>query len=73
MKAAKSAVQFISFDPYFRHDLWKGRRDHFIDLAQKGIAKADFVKVSDEELKIISGPNDFSEGIAALHHMGAKA
>jgi len=73
MQAAKQEDKFISFDPNYRKDLWKGRRDDFIDLAQKGIAIADFVKVSDEELKIISGMNDIREGIAAFHQLGAQA
>jgi fructokinase len=73
MQAAKQEDKFISFDPNYRKDLWIGRRDDFIDLAKKGIAVADFVKVSDEELKIISGMNDLREGIDALHQLGAKA
>ena len=73
MEAAKAAGQFISFDPNFRHDLWRGKRDHFIALAHKGIAIADIVKVSDEEIKLISGSDDLTQGIVALHQMGAKA
>ncbi|MBV7508376.1 carbohydrate kinase [Bacillus sp. sid0103] len=73
MQAARDEGKFISFDPNFRHDLWKGRNDHFIDLTKKGIAIADFVKVSDEELKIITGADVLTEGIAALHQIGAKA
>jgi fructokinase len=72
MQAAKGEGKFISFDPNYRIDLWKGRIDDFIKLSQKGIAIADFVKVSDEELMIISGMNDREDGIAMLHELGAK-
>lgn len=73
MHIAKEQGKFISFDPNFRSDLWKGREDSFVYLAKKGVALADFVKVSDDELKIITGLNDLEEGIQALHKMGAKA
>ena len=72
IQAAKEEGKFISFDPNYRIDLWKGRIDDFIKLSQKGIAIADFVKVSDEELMIISGMNDREDGIAMLHELGAK-
>ncbi|MEH6905813.1 carbohydrate kinase family protein [Neobacillus drentensis] len=73
MQDAKNKGKFISFDPNFRHDLWKGRREQFVKLVRKGIAIADFVKVSDDELKIISGVENLTEGIAALHQIGAIA
>jgi fructokinase len=72
MKFAKESGKFISFDPNFRIDLWKERRCDFIDLAKQGISIADFVKVSDEELRIISGVNDLNEGVAIFHQIGAK-
>jgi fructokinase len=71
MKTAREEGKFISFDPNYRIDLWKGRRNDFVDLAKKGIALADFVKVSDEELMIISGMNDIRDGIDVLHQTGA--
>jgi len=71
MEAAKEEGKFISFDPNYRIDLWKGGRDQFVELAQKGIAIADFVKVSDEELEIISGMKELSDGIEVLHQLGA--
>lgn len=72
MKVAKVEGQFISFDPNFRKDLWKGRYSIFIDLAIKGIAIADFVKISHEEMAIITGMNDVSKGVETLHRMGAR-
>jgi fructokinase len=72
MIAAKEEGKFISFDPNFRKDLWKAHIPMFIELANKGVALADFVKVSDEELVIITGTSDLSEGTKALHQLGAK-
>lgn len=72
MRTAKEADKFISFDPNFRKDLWPDRIQTFIDLAKEGIALADFVKVSDDELRIITGMNDVKQGILSLHNLGAK-
>jgi fructokinase len=72
MSNAKDEGQFISFDPNYRGDLWKGRVDEFITIAKKAIAFSDFVKVSDEELAIITGTKEYEEGVQILHEIGAK-
>jgi fructokinase len=72
MRHAKEQGKFISFDPNYRQDLWKNRIPEFIDLAKKGIALADFVKVSEEELQIITGNSDLAEGTKQLHQVGAR-
>jgi fructokinase len=72
MRTAKNNGRFISFDPNFRADLWKGRDNTFINLAHEGIGLADFIKVSEEELTIITGISDLDEGSAFLHQLGAK-
>ncbi|MBT2726145.1 carbohydrate kinase [Bacillus sp. ISL-75] len=72
IKSAREEGKFISFDPNFRFDLWKGRIPTFVDLALKGIALADFIKLSEEELRIISGLDSLEEGIAFLHQIGGR-
>lgn len=72
MKEMKEDGAFISFDPNYRLDLWKGKEDLFVELAKHGIALAHFVKVSDEELKIITGVEGIAEGVSSLHDLGAK-
>jgi fructokinase len=72
MRNAKEQGKFISFDPNYRKDLWKNRIPEFIHLAKKGIGLADFVKVSDEELKLIAGTPNLAEGTDYLHELGAK-
>ncbi|MEH7417283.1 carbohydrate kinase [Neobacillus drentensis] len=72
MKAAREKGKLISFDPNYRSDLWKGREEEFVELAKMGIRMADFVKVSDEELRIITGYDDVHAGVSCLHLQGAK-
>lgn len=73
MNFAKDREKFISFDPNYRSDLWKGRIQNFIEISKEFIKAADFVKVSDEELSIISGEEDLNNGLEVLHKLGAKA
>lgn len=50
----------------------EGRVSEFVSVAKKAIAVSDFVKVSDEELEIISGVKDHEKGVAILHEIGAN-
>jgi fructokinase len=72
MKEGKEAGKFLSFDPNFRKDLWSGQVPNFVQLAQKGIGLADFVKVSEEEMEIITGTKDLKNGASVLHELGAS-
>ncbi|WP_061573212.1 carbohydrate kinase family protein [Bacillus atrophaeus] len=72
MSIAKDKGQFVSFDPNYREDLWKGRVHEFVSIAKRAIGLSDFVKVSDEELEIISGTANHEEGVNILHKIGAK-
>lgn len=72
MKAAREKDIYISFDPNYRVDLWKGRLQEFIELSKQCIRYADFIKVSDEEVKIISGKEDIDAGVKIFHELGAK-
>lgn len=70
-KACEKEI-FISFDPNYRSAFWKGKEKEFIEHSLYFISKSDFVKVSDEELFILSGSKDIDEGAAILHQKGAK-
>ncbi len=72
MSSAREKGKFISYDPNYRGDLWKERLIDFISIAKKAISLSDFVKVSDEELEIITGIKNHELGIETLHKMGAK-
>lgn len=69
---AKEKGTFLSFDPNFRGNLWDGREKEFVELTKQAISKVDLVKVSEEELKLISGLNDVKDGLSYLHILGAK-
>lgn len=66
MKKAKAKGIFISFDPNFRDNLWGARIKEFIELSLACIEIADFVKLSDGELKLITGKEDLAEGIKSI-------
>ncbi|HSU80579.1 MAG TPA: carbohydrate kinase, partial [Candidatus Angelobacter sp.] len=42
IEEGRASGQFISFDPNYRGDLWKGRQNEFIALSQKAISLSDF-------------------------------
>lgn len=72
MELAKKEGIFISFDPNYRVDLWKNRINEFTQISTECLKYADFVKVSDEELEIISGKDSIEDGIKEFHKLGAK-
>ncbi|RDZ11057.1 carbohydrate kinase [Priestia megaterium] len=72
ISSAREKGKFISFDPNYRRDLWKERLIDFISTAKKAISLSDFVKVSDEELEIITGTKNHELGVDILHHIGAR-
>ena len=57
---------FISFDPNFRDALWQENSQNFIQYSQDFISKADFIKLSDDEAKLISGKEDLQEAIESF-------
>lgn len=69
---AKAGGMFVSFDPNFRTNLWQGREAEFIERSRRGIGQADFVKVSDDELRLITGQEDMLEGVRSMHQWGAR-
>ena len=62
---AKAAGAYISFDPNWRPALWRSR-DEAVSLMRKGLGYADFVKVSEEELALITGEDGLARGVSAL-------
>lgn len=69
---AQTQGNTICFDPNYRIDLWQGRDAEFKSLCEAYFAKADIVKVSDEELTFLSGSQDYAEGCAYIHQYGVK-
>ena len=63
---------FISFDPNFRGDLWKGEEDAFIKKCMPFVQKAHLSKFSLEEARLLSGKTDLEECCAVLHEIGTQ-
>ncbi|MDR2468146.1 MAG: PfkB family carbohydrate kinase [Spirochaetaceae bacterium] len=68
---AKKAGALISYDPNYRAPLWAGEA-----AAIKGMRSvlhlADLVKMSEEEVPLITGSTDFDTGVAALFDAGVS-
>lgn len=70
---AKKKKMFISFDPNYRDSLISKRQlPQFIQDCKVFIASADFVKMSDEEVLMITGKTELDEAVKAVHALGAK-
>lgn len=64
---------FISFDPNFRHDLWKKKEAEFIKKCLPIIEKSQLCKFSLEEAQLLSGKDDLPGACEAMHQLGAEA
>ena len=61
----------VCFDPNYRVDLWQNRLDKFKAKCNAFFALADVVKVSEEELALLTGELKIPDGCSALHQLGA--
>ncbi len=68
---AKSKGVTISYDPNYRPPLWESEAEA-IEWMKKGAAYADIIKLSEEELAMLTGVTDIPEGTALLHGMGPE-
>lgn len=68
---AKENNIFISFDPNYR-DALISDAESFVKDCKQFIASSDFVKLSDEEIKLITKEVNIEDGVKALHDMGVK-
>lgn len=57
---------FVAFDPNFREDLWKNNEKEFINLSLDCIKKADFIKLSEDELYLLTGIKDPEKAVSGL-------
>ena len=62
---------FISFDPNFRGDLWKGKEAIFIRKCLPFIEKSHLCKFSLEEALLLSGESELESACDKLHEFGA--
>lgn len=65
VKRAKSFGALISYDPNYRESLWSSL-DEAVEQMKKPLDLVDILKVSDEELPLISGKTDVKDGAKYL-------
>lgn len=70
-RRAKEQGKMLSFDPNFRSGLWGGNEPEFIRRCEPFLNMADVVKMSEEELELITGQTDRVQGCRYLHDRGA--
>ena len=61
---------FISFDPNFRGDLWKGEEKKFVKKCFPFLEKSHLGKFSLEEARLLSGEEDLEKACDVLHDIG---
>lgn len=71
LQEAKRKAILITYDPNYRAPLWHSKTEA-ISYMRKGFEYADIVKVSDEELELLTGEKDFSLGANKLMAFGPK-
>lgn len=70
-RLAKESGKLVSYDPNFRPALWSDRREA-IQVMRSGLEYADIVKVSDDEVELLTGKAGFQQGAEELVRNGAK-
>ena len=69
VKAAKERGMLISYDPNYRAALWDSE-ETAAEMMKRLLPYTDILKVSDEEMVMLSGTNDLGEGSLALASLG---
>lgn len=65
VKTAKKAGALISFDPNLREPLWDSL-DHARKQVRWGLGKCDILKISDNEIRWLTGEADFTSGVKKI-------
>ena len=65
VRTAKDAGAIISFDPNLRPPLWANLNEAKEQIAW-GLSQCDILKIADNELKFMTGEEDFARGAAVL-------
>lgn len=65
VELAKESGAIISFDPNLREPLWDSL-EVAKDQVRYGISKCDILKISDNEIKWLTGKDDYTEGVNSI-------
>ncbi len=71
VRAAREAGVLVSYDPNYRAALWPSQEEA-VDWMRRPLAMADVLKLSDEELPLLTGTDRLEEGTRALEELGVK-
>ncbi len=71
VKTAKELGAAISYDPNYRASLWPDQ-ETAVEWMKKPLPLVDVLKVSDEELPLLSGTEDLERGTALLAERGVQ-
>jgi fructokinase len=66
LQQAKARNLFVSFDPNYRHLLFKDHIGSFIEQSWHFLEQCDFFKVSDEEALLLTGTSTLDEAVQQL-------
>ena len=73
LEYAKANNVYVSFDPNYRDALiTDDKLDKFVEDCKEFLKVADFTKLSDEELYLITKEKDLAAGVSKLHELGVK-
>ena len=64
--------KIVSFDPNYRAVFWSSNKSEFIEKSMSFIKHSHILKISEEELFILTGIDDFKNSVDYLHKKGAK-
>lgn len=71
ISTARDKGVLVSYDPNYRAALWDSE-EHAIEMMKSLLPFADLLKVSDEEMFMLTGTNDFAEGSKLLSNYGPQ-
>lgn len=69
--ASKKKQKILFYDPNYRPMLWSSE-EKAIEWMKKGMLYADIVKVSEEEVQLITGEVDLEKALTKIHSLGPK-
>ena len=70
-RAAHQAGVLVSYDPNYRPALWRTKRDA-LEWMSLPLPLVDIIKLSEEELPLLTGSEDLEEGSRALEEEGIR-
>lgn len=71
VQTAKDAGAIISYDPNYREPLWNSEEEAIRQM-KTGLGFADIVKLSEEELTLLTGETDLHAGARAIQKYGVS-